>query len=61
RDGSDEQEAMKHATALLAEMSGTIALARITGSPAKAQDILQQKRIELKTRLGLTDESGAAG
>ncbi len=61
RDGSDEQEAMKHATALLAEMSGTIAMARIVGSPAKAQDILEQKRTELKTRLGLTDESGAAG
>ena len=33
RDGNDEAEAMKLATALLAEMSGTIAMARILGSP----------------------------
>lgn len=55
RDGHDEAEAMKLATALLAEMSGTIAMARIVGS-LKAGDILRQKRVEIKTRLGL-DES----
>jgi TetR/AcrR family transcriptional repressor of nem operon len=57
RDGHDEAEAMKLATALLAEMSGTIAMARILGSP-KAKDILRQKCVEIKTRLGLPDENG---
>jgi hypothetical protein len=59
RDGHDEAESMKLATALLAEMSGTIAMARILGSP-KAESILRQKRVEIKTRLGLPDESGTA-
>lgn len=49
---------MKLATALLAEMSGTIAMARILGSP-KAEDILREKRVEIKKRLGLPDENGA--
>jgi hypothetical protein len=51
---------MKLATALLAEMSGTIAIARILGSP-KAEDILRQKRVEIKKRLGLPDENAPAG
>ncbi len=60
QDGSDEEGAIKLATALLAEMSGTIALARTLDSPAKAHDILRQKRTEIKTRLGLTDENSAS-
>ncbi len=59
RDGSGEAQAMQLATALLAEMFGTIAMARIIGA-SKAEDILRQKRVEIKTRLGLPVGSAGA-